>query len=385
MNKGRAVVLLLASSLTVLAGAIVAPALPGLRLAFAHQSGVDLLARLVLTAPALGVVVGAPVVGGLVDRVGRRKVLVAGLVIYGLGGTSGLWLPTLPAILVGRFVLGLGVAAVMTAATTLIADLTSGSERGRFLGFQAAFMGLGGLVFLTLGGRLADVGWFWPFATYAVAWLLVPAAALVLPPDVRRRVSMQKSEPTPRAVLGLYGFAFLGMVLFYLAPVQLPFLLTQRLASGGTGIGVVLGLMTVIAATSSFLFARLQRRLGFGGVLILTFAAQAPGLALVGWATTWGVMLLGMAVFGVSVGLLMPNLYLRLTSLVPEAQRGRALGKMTTAVFLGQFLSPFFASPVILAGGSLGLVFWLGAGLAGLVAMAAVVVAVVVQRRADVV
>jgi MFS family permease len=374
MNQGRAVVLLLASSLTVLAGAIVAPSLPGLRAAFAHQAGVELLARLVLTAPALGVVLGAPLVGRLVDGLGRRKVLVAGLMIYGLGGTSGLWLPTLPTILVGRFVLGLGVAGVMTASTTLIADLTAGPQRGRFMGFQAAFMGLGGLAFLTLGGRLADVGWYWPFATYAAAWLLVPAVLFTLPPDGPRRTSASQTRSLPRAVLGLYAFAFGGMVLFYLAPVQLPFLLNQRLSAGGTGIGLVLGLMTVTSASSSFLFARLQRRLGFGGVLILTFACMAPGLALVSWASTWAGVLLGMAVFGVSVGILGPNLNLRITALVPDDQRGRALGNLITAIFLGQFLSPVIASPVLLAGGSLGLVFGLGAGLAGLIMMAAVVV-----------
>lgn len=373
MNLGRAIVLLLASSLTVLAPAIVAPSLPGLRAAFAHQAGVELLARLVLTAPALGVVVGASFVGRLVDRVGRRKVLVVGLVIYGFGGTSGLWLPTLPAILAGRFVLGLGIAAVMTAATTLITDLTKGPARGRFLGLQAAFMGLGGLVFLTLGGRLADIAWYWPFATYAAAWFLVPGALAILPLDAVPQAVARSQEKLPRAVMGLYGFAFLGMILFFLGPVQLPFLLSQRLSAGGTGIGLALGVMTVTAACSSFLFARIQRRLGSPGVLVLTFGFMAPGLAMVSLAGSWSVVLLGMAVFGVSVGVLMPNLNLWASGLVPASQRGRVIGNLATALFLGQFLSPFASTTVILAGGSLGLVFMLGAALAGVISISSVV------------
>ena len=275
-------------------------------------------------------------------------------------------------ILLGRFVLGLGVAAVMTAATTLITDLTTGPARGRFLGLQAAFMGLGGLVFLTVGGRLADIAWFWPFATYVVAWDLVPAALLTLAPDAPPREMARRREPLPRFVFGLYAFAFLGMVLFYLAPVQLPFLLSQRLEAGGTGIGLALGVMTVTSAGASFLFARIQRRLDSPGVLILTFAVMAPGLALVGWAGAWVWVLLGMAVFGVSVGLLGPNLALWISALVPASQRGRALGNLTTAVFLGQFLSPVLSSPVTLAGGSLGLVFLHGAALACMVSISVV-------------
>jgi MFS family permease len=50
-----------------------------------------------------------------------------------------------------RQVLGLAVAGVMVSATTLIADYYSGPARAAFMGLQAGFMGLGGVVFLTLG------------------------------------------------------------------------------------------------------------------------------------------------------------------------------------------------------------------------------------------
>jgi MFS family permease len=47
------------------------------------------------------------------------------------------------------------------------------AAHAQFLGLQAAFMGLGGMVFLTLGGYLADLNWRLPFLIYLLAWLIL--------------------------------------------------------------------------------------------------------------------------------------------------------------------------------------------------------------------
>ena len=65
--------------------------------------------------------------------------------------------------------------------------------------------------------------------------------------------------------------------------------------------------------------------------------------------------------FGAAAGLLMPNLNLWTSELVSAAQRGRALGYLTTAFFLGQFFSPIVTLPATAAGASLGTLFLLSA------------------------
>ena len=197
----RPITLMATSSLTIMAGAIVSPALPALQRAFASEDQVELLARLVLTTVAHGVALFAPLVGLLVDRLGRRPVLGAGLLLYGAAGSSALWLDSMGAILAGRALLGAGVAAVMTASTTLITDYYQGSARERLLGLQAAAMAGGGVVFLIGGGLLADVSWRAPFASYLVAWLLLPAAWRGLDePELGSRPGAPLDQPaTPAA------------------------------------------------------------------------------------------------------------------------------------------------------------------------------------------
>ncbi|MEX0742256.1 MAG: MFS transporter, partial [Phycisphaeraceae bacterium] len=142
-----------------MAGTPVAPALPTMAVAFEGQPSVDLLVRLMLTMPGLFIALLAPASGWLVDRFGRKPLLVWGTVLYAAAGSTGLYLDSLWAILVGRALLGVAVSAIMTAAVTLIGDYFTDTARHRFLGSQAAFMSAGGMVFLLAGGMLADVSW----------------------------------------------------------------------------------------------------------------------------------------------------------------------------------------------------------------------------------
>jgi MFS family permease len=109
--------LLLASSLTVMAGATVSPSLPAMKQHFESAiSDADLrttLVKLVITLPALFVVIGSPIAGLVVDRFGRKSLLLIATLLYGLAGTSGFYLESLPTILVGRGLLGLAVAGVI--------------------------------------------------------------------------------------------------------------------------------------------------------------------------------------------------------------------------------------------------------------------------------
>lgn len=124
--------LLAVSTLTVMSGAVIAPALPAMEAYFAEVAHAALLTRLVLTLPGLAIALSAPVAGWVPDRWGRKRLLVAAIVLYGCAGGGGYVLDTLPALLVSRVLLGLGVAALTTAVTTLIADYFEGDVRAAF-------------------------------------------------------------------------------------------------------------------------------------------------------------------------------------------------------------------------------------------------------------
>lgn len=227
-HAGRNATLLLISTLTIMSGATISPSLPAIESHFAGSPNVEILTRLVLTLPALSIVICAPFAGGLADRFGRRPLLIAAALLYGLGGMSGLLAESLPGLLVGRALLGVAVAGVMTTATALVGDYFSGSARDHFMGYQSAFVGIGGLVFLTGGGMLAELHWRAPFAVYGLSLLLIPAVVAFINEPVRNMPSLTASSQVSAgtawlAVFAVYIAAVLNSVAFYLLPTQLPF------------------------------------------------------------------------------------------------------------------------------------------------------------------
>jgi MFS family permease len=367
-----ALTLLAASSLTIMAGAIIAPALPGIRAAFATTANADLLTRLLLTTPALAIALSAPLAGSLIDRVGRRPVLLSGLLTYAAAGTTGLYLPTLPLLLLGRLALGLAVAATMTVTTTLIADRYVGAQRARFLAWQAAFMGLGGVVFLLAGGAMADQHWRWPFGVYFASLAVLMVAFRTLPEPSREAVLSRDAlgaGQTHRGVIAaVYAISFGAMVLMFVLPVQLPFMLAERLQASGLSTGLAIGSSTFWSALASLATPSIIARIGRGPTFALTFAPVILGYLLLGQAHQWAMIFGGLFLVGSGLGLLMPNVAMWLSVLAAPQVRGRVLGGLTTAIFAGQFVSPLLAQPLV-ADGRFELLFRVGAVLAGVLAL----------------
>lgn len=345
------VTLMVSSTLTVMAGATIAPSLPAMQEHFATVPNADYLVRLTLTLPALFIALGAPLVGIIIDRFGRKPFLLLALGLYGIAGSSGFLLNSLELLLISRAFLGISVAAIMTIATTLIGDYYTGATRTKFLGLQASFMGLGGLVFLTVGGFLADISWRLPFLIYLIALALVPLTLLSIQEPVRNpsntNLLTDESQRLPSALIAItYGIAILTQIVFYFIPVQLPFYLTQVANTNAAQEGFAIALLSLFSAISSILYRHIKTRLNFVAIYGISFLNMALGYGIISLTENYGLVLVGLIIAGSGLGLLMPNMNLCLTSVTPELFRGRVISGITTSFFLGQFLSPFVSQPL---------------------------------------
>ncbi len=340
-----------------MSGATVAPSLPAMQQQFASAiADPDLrttLVKLVITLPALFIVIGSPIAGVVVDKFGRKPLLLITAIIYGFAGSSGLFLASLPAILVGRALLGLAVSGVMVSATTLIADYYSGSARAAFMGLQSGFMGLGGVLFLTLGGALAQQDWHYPFGIYLFAWLIVPLIIMFIGEPGREskfnnsEIDSAPKPPTPIAVLMIvYGLTTISQIAFYLIPVQLPFYLETMVKAQPSQSGMAIAFCTLFSAIASVTYGKLKQRMEFVTFLPMIFGLMGIGYLLIGQSSSWLQVLAGLAIAGMGLGILMPNMSVWLSSAVSDVMRGRALGGLSTSMFLGQFLSPIVTQPI---------------------------------------
>jgi MFS family permease len=166
------------------------------------------------------------------------------------------------------------------------------------------------------------------------------------------------------------------MVLFYILPVQLPFLLREFGTDAPWVAGAVLAVNTAISAVASLNFRRVRAHAGPRRILAFAFFMIGLGFALVATADGLVMTVVGLACCGPGLGLMFPSISTWLMARTPARARGRATGGMTTAVFIGQFLSPVIAQPVAERIGLSGMFGW-GAGVALAFAMVLALLVVV--------
>lgn len=341
-GTAQALLLLFGSCLPVLGAVLIAPVLPRMQAHFAETPGAAVLVPVALTLPALVIAFLAPLAGLLADRVGRRPLLLASMLLYSLCGVLPLWLDSLGPIVASRAGIGLAEAGIMTCCTTLMGDYFDGQRRERLFALQMVATSLSAALFMGLGGALGESGWRTPFALYAAGLLCLPLmAALLWEPQVRHAEPLRADAGRfPWAALApLYLLTLLAGVSLFIVPVQAGYLLQLLHVDAPQQVGMTMGAnqLGVLAGALAF---RLLATLPARRLLALGFATAGLGGALMALADSHAPVVLAVLVNGLGVGLLLPTLITQVMLQVGFHQRGRATGGFTASIFAGEFLSP---------------------------------------------
>src|SRR5215475_3322243 len=148
------------------------------------------------------------------DRVGRKRVLMGGLVLFGLGSLLSAYAHSPDQLIAARAVMGLGGAAVMPQTLSIISNVFDPAERGRAIGIWASAVGIGVAIGPVLGGLLlAHFWWGSVFLINVPVTVLGAVAVLVLVPESR--------NPAPGKIdyLGVLA-SIVGLVLLVYGIVQ---------------------------------------------------------------------------------------------------------------------------------------------------------------------
>jgi EmrB/QacA subfamily drug resistance transporter len=142
------------------------------------------------------------------DRLGRRRVFVAGLAVFTAASVACAFAPGIGWLVAARAVQGVGAALIVPLSLALLAEAFPPERRGRALGLFSGITGLAVLGGPVVGGAIAQgLAWEWIF------WLNVPVGLLAIP-LVWRRIDESYGPPTPFDLTGmvLLGASALGVV-----------------------------------------------------------------------------------------------------------------------------------------------------------------------------
>ncbi len=345
-----ALCLLLSAVMMITANNAISPALPGLEAQFADNPNAPALTRLLVSAPSLSVAILAPFAGKLVDRFGRRHLLLAGICLFGATGAAGGVLPSLELILTARLAQGVALAMIITAQSALVGDLFQGDDRNRFSGLQIAVRNYGGLLFIFAAGGLATVSPRLPFMIYVGAVLCLPLFLRHLPLTTTLQAKRLEGAPSDTSwpvIIGLSALQSVATALFFLMPTQIPFFLGELSYAPELTTPWVLGILMLTGGPAALSYARLVNRIGQGGGLAIGFTLLAAGFAALSIANTLPLVMAGASLIGAGYGVVTPGFVPMLLAATSAEQRGLATGILGTGLYLGQVVSPLISQPVI--------------------------------------
>jgi MFS family permease len=320
--------------------------------AFQDTPNAEFLVKLAFTMPALLTAIFAPLIGFMLDRWGRKPILIFSLILFGIAGSTGFVLNSLTGILISRAILGISVAGILIGFTTLIADYFTGVKLNQFMGYQGASIGMGGVVFLLISGYLADIGWRNPFLIHLFAFVIL--LGLLFTVDEPKMQARSESEDFheggnfPFKTIGfIYSIAFISMLIYFVFPVQLPFYLTEKVGVNKTLVGLALSLQSLTAVAIALKYERIKSYLSFLAIFSFAFLLLGVNHLIAALTLNYALIVLGLLIGGLGLGVLPPNVNVWAVSITPSHMHGRIIGGLTTFLFLGQFLTPFFTEPIV--------------------------------------
>ncbi|MBF3779398.1 MFS transporter [Burkholderia pseudomallei] len=362
-------------SLIVLDTNVVAVSLPSIARTFhANFADIEWVVSAYMTAFAACLLPA----GGLADRAGRKRVLLAGLAVFFVASLGCGLAPSAALLNVARAVKGIGAAMLLTSALAVIANrFSEGRERARAWAIWGMCMGVATAIAPLVGGAIAQwIGWRWIFLLNLPVCIALAAAVRATIDESRdphaKRIDAPSHGWTAPGTLARFaasaalGAAFVAAERWQRRPmIDLALFRTPRF------VGALLAMFGYAACAQVMMtFLPLYLQIGFGmsaidaGLGMLPFAlamivgpslgaalsARAPaatvlgcGLALIGignfataalaGASHYGLVALGMMITGCGAGILNGDTQKAIMACVPPERTGMASGISTTTRF----------------------------------------------------
>lgn len=337
-SRKMAAAILSLSLLTVMAGAAVAPALSVIKEYFADES--PMLIQMIISMPALFIFLTNLIFPELCRRFSTRTLVMAGLLLYTLGGIAAGFFSNIYLLLIMRALVGIGVGIIMPMSTGLLTYYFAGDGLDGLMGLSSAMNQMGGVVATLLAGLLAAVNWRAAFLVYLLGLLSIVLIALFLPDD-----RLDSGEGTKITVRSLKEYApftlamFLVMMSFFIYPSNCAIETAKEGIIPQGMVAVVMAFADLVAFGGGLLFARINQTIGNRTRL------AAPLSFLIGYILLiapggWAGGLTGAAFIGFANGVGIPYLISSASRKAGRLAVTTAIPMLSAALYIAQFSTP---------------------------------------------
>ncbi|MCI1695912.1 MFS transporter [Aneurinibacillus aneurinilyticus] len=331
---------------------IYVPILPEIQKDFHTTS---FLINMSLSAFTVTLAVMQMVYGPLIDTKGRRRILLAGILIY-IGASVGCaFSPSVSWFLLFRVLQAAGIAAGSIVATTVVSDLFEGKQRGRAMGVFQMLVALGPVLGPVIGGWVGEhMGYWGVFMILAVTGTLTWLANARYLPETRpndldgvisfgvRRLFSVMLHPIG---LSVTLFGFIQFYAFHNFLAFLPQILSTEYGLGPAEKGLVFLPLSLMIVVGSYTGGRLQEKMEARKILMITSSLHALSIVLFMLAVKFSLIyvIISLVLFGLFLGLSQPVQTVLLMDAFAK-ERATAVGAYNFFRFMGMAAGPLFGS-----------------------------------------
>jgi multidrug resistance protein len=352
--RARLAILFLTVFVDLIGFGIVLPLLPFYADRFG-ASGLDI--GLLVMIYSLAQLFMAPVWGRLSDRVGRRPILLVGLVSSAVSYLIFAYAGSLAVLFLSRVLAGVGGATV-PVAQAYIADITPPERRAGNMGLIGAAFGLGFIFGPALGGGLAPISAAAPGLAAAALCLANAVLAFFFLPESLPAGERSRRRLLPRAagrealrvavssgkVLRLLALSFFFTMAFAAMQPTFPLLGAARFGLEERSVGYLFAFLGLISAViQGGLVRRLVPLLGEVTLIRLCGGPFIAGLVLIALAPNVTVLLVALALLAIGFGGTLPSVVSLLSRVAPPELQGSVLGLGQSVGSLARVFGPVMA------------------------------------------
>ena len=354
----KIVTLILIAGLSALTMNIFLPSLPGMAVYYDVPYGVMQQSVALYLALSAGLQI---VIGPISDRYGRRKVLLASVMLFLLATVGTLLAPTATSFLIFRMAQAV-IASGMVLSRAVVRDMVADERAASMIGYVTMGMSLVPMIGPVIGGVLDDLyGWKANFAlllilglaTLALVWADLGETASLSRVSLADQVRTYPALLASRRFWGYTLSAAFASGCFYAYLGGAPYVGDKVFSLSSTHVGVLFALTAIGYAAGNFFAGRYSVRLGMNRMILIGCMVTSLGLALLALLTLLNLSgpttFFGLTIFmGLGNGICLPNANAGLLSVRPElagtaSGLGGAIligGGAALAAFAGVLLGP---------------------------------------------